>query len=137
MNEYGLPLVHISSSYKGLVKINGSIAGETGGEGITTPVTPNGTFYITFLPLENKKGKLLLPFMRRVTIGKNISYECGDEYLKICSWPDNVYEIEIKPPYYLSPDASEAYYKEYASCEFFMKLLAMNREFGPWRGVSA
>ena len=120
MEEHILPLLHISSEYKGLVKINESVAGETKTAGITTPVTPNGTFYLTFLPLENPKRKMLLPFTRKLTIGKNMECPSDDGCLKICAWPDNVYEIEINPPYYYMPDDMEVYYKEFVSFEFYM-----------------
>ncbi len=120
MEEHILPLLHISSEYMGLVKINESVAGETKTAGITTPVTPNGTFYLTFLPLENPKRKMLLPFTRKLTIGRKNECPGDDGCLKICAWPDNVYEIEIHPPYYYMPDDMEVYYKEFVSFEFYM-----------------
>lgn len=120
MEEHSLPLLHISSKYRGLVKINESVVGETFNTGITTPVTPHGTFYISFLPLESMKRKILLPLTRKLSVGKNAQLAGTDEFLSICTWPDNIYEIEINPPYYCMPDETEVYYKEISSFDFLI-----------------
>lgn len=120
MEEHSLPLLHISSKCRGLVKINDSTVGETDNAGITTPVTPHGTFYISFFPLEPMKRKILLPVTRKLSVGRNVQLADTDEYVSICTWPDNVYEIEINPPFYYIPDEIEVYYKEIASFDFLM-----------------
>ena len=120
MEEHILPLLHISSEYKGLVKINESVAGETGSAAITTPVTPNGLFYLTFLPLENPGNRMLLPFTRKLSIGKNMQLSCADDFMTVCIWPDNIYQIEIDPPGYSMSDPAEVSYREFASFEFIM-----------------
>jgi len=113
-----LPLLHISSAYKGLVKINESVAGEVGNSAITTPVTPNGTFYLSFYPLENPQGRMVMPFTRRLTVGKNFSLSADDPLLTVCVWPDNVFEVEINPLFYFLPAGEDVYYREYAFFEF-------------------
>jgi hypothetical protein len=120
MEENMLPLMYISSEYKGLVKINESVAGETGSSVITTPVTPNGTFYLSFYPLENPRGRMLMPFTRRMSIGKNMELLADDLCMEVCVWPDNIYEVDLKPPFYFMPSTEEVYYSELVFFEFTM-----------------
>ena len=97
MNGNTLAILNISCEYSGLVKINDGIAGETGTENIVTPVSGNGVFYISFAPLSNDNGKILLPFTRKISLKGDVEIWDDDGSVEVYRWPGNIYEIHLRP----------------------------------------
>ena len=122
MQNKALPLLYIRSPYKGLVKINESPAGETGTYSITTPLSPGSPVFIAFSPLENEPGFILLPFTRKISLlGEKVTITQNDGLVRICIWPDNVYELTLIPPALPVQPNTDIYPKVVTSFDFYIR----------------
>jgi len=108
MEFNSLPLVYITAKIKGLVKINENPTGETGKSPVITPYSSKSVFTLTFEPLENKNGKLYLPFTRKIEIINGEITFSEDGFIKHCKWPENTYSFDLYPPYIEYADSSFA-----------------------------
>ena len=99
MQYHSLPLLQIHSDIHGLVKINDTPAGETKNGAITLPVAFGSTLMLSFTPLENDRNGFYLPFTRQLRLmGEIPGIVSDDGCVKLCAWPDNMYELTLMPP---------------------------------------
>jgi len=99
MQYHSLPLLQIHSDIHGLVKINDTPAGETKNGAITLPVAFGSALMLSFTPLENDKNGFYLPFTRQLLLmGELPGIVSDDGCIRLCAWPDNMYELTLMPP---------------------------------------
>lgn len=94
-----VPVLYISSTVAGIVKINGSAVGQTGPSFLCVPISPDTGHVVSFEPLENKEGCYLLPFSRQVIFSQqNFSIFDDDGLIEMEIYPQDLFHIVLKPP---------------------------------------
>jgi len=100
-------LIFQSTGIPGLIKLNDTVVGELSDEvqhSLSVPITPSGTFYISFIPLIGTTvGATYCPVTRKLVFhqGKLLIPDNDNlwDSLSIVEWPGKIFEITLNPIY--------------------------------------
>lgn len=104
-----MPMVIISSpGINGLVRLNDAIVGEINNEQqfLHLPLSPNGNYYLTFIPIWEDSGKVYCPITKKLSFrdGELVFVSKDDSFMIVQKWPGRIYKLLIAPPYTQSPE---------------------------------